>query len=338
MARTGEAAGSWMRRSAVALAVTLLSVASASAAEVCTAAQRAVADRALRLTNRQAARAVRQVFPWGAPLSTDPRSAHDLIVQREYVIGYDADLRGPVWSADVVGVRPLTGGRIDCFRADPRLAPHVAATKGDFSEPIFDQGHMVPNGDMTFDEVAILNTFVMSNMSPQFCQFNRGTWQILETFVRSWSRTGRPLYVFTGAVFDRDGNGTRDPDGAAVRMRSRNGESRVAVPSMYYKILARPRPDGGLETLTILLRHDQVDVDGAAAVAYLDANVSSIATVEKLTDLKFFPRRQGRRVEATRQWSVAGFKFRSLVNPTCRTTAGARIQADGPSVFALPNP
>ena len=97
-------------------------------------------------------------------------------------------------------------------------------------------------------------------------------------------------------------------------------------------------PDGGLETLTILLRHDQVDVDGAAAVAYLDANVSSIATVEKLTDLKFFPRRQGRRVEATRLWSVAGFKFRSLVNPTCRTTAGARIQAGGPSVFALPNP
>ena len=175
-------------------------------------------------------------------------------------------------------------------------------------------------------------------MSPQFCQFNRGIWQILETFVRSWSRSGGPLYAFNGAVFDRDGNGQRDPDGAAVRMKSRNGASRVAVPSMYYKILARPRPDGSLETLTILLRHDQVDVDGPAAVAYLDANVSTIATVEKLTDLKFFPRRQGRRVEATRLWSVAGFKFRSLVNPTCRKTAGVHIQPGAPAVFALPNP
>lgn len=307
----------------------------ASYAADCTAAQRQAADRELWLNERDRNHASEIVFPWGAPITSNTSNQRRL-VQRDYVIEYDDDLRGPVWAANVLGLKELEGGRIDCFRQDPRIPGPVASRPSDYNEAIFDQGHMVPNADMTFGDIPIINTFIMSNMSPQFCQFNRGVWQILETFERHWAEEGTPVYIFNGAVFDRDGDGARDSDQESVRMRSRSGQTNVAVPSAYFKILARQGGDGRLHTLTILLPHSQVDVDGQAAVDYLRAHVSTVGTVERLSGTDFFPRATRGVVEDTRLWDVEGASFRSLVAAPCRRTAGAFI-ADGiPQTFALP--
>ena len=322
-------------RAAVMACVAVLAAGPALAAN-CTAAERAAADGALLLTAPEQGRALSEVFPWGAPVSLGPTDNERLLVQRDYAISYDDDLYGPLWSANVLGLRPLPGGRVDCFRADPRIPAAVSATPADYDEPIFDQGHMTPNGDMTFDRTAIINTFVMSNMSPQFCQFNRGVWQILESFVRHWGRAPGPLYVVNGAVFERDGDGLRDPDAAAVRMRSRNGRTRVAVPSMYFKVLARPRADGGLDTLTILLPHDQTDLDGLAAHRYLDDHVSNLPAVEALTGLKFFPEFAGPRTDVGHLWDVTGLSSRSRVAAPCRRTGGARLVPGAPTAYGLP--
>lgn len=302
----------------------------------CTAAEKAAADLQLTLTPADEKEALRTVFPWGAPMGQRPTENERRLVQRDYVINYDDDLYGPVWSANVLGLKPLPGGRIDCFRADSRIPADVSATPSDYDEPIFDQGHMVPNGDMTFSESAIINTFMMSNMSPQFCQFNRGVWQILETFARHWGAGPEPLYVVNGAVFERDGDGVRDLDTAAVRMKSRNGRTRVAIPSMYFKVFARKRGDGGLDTLTVLLPHDQTDLDGAAAHAYLDSHVSNLPAVEALTGLRFFPEFDGPRTDLARLWSVEGLSFRSLVAGPCRRTAGAALVPPSPAIYRHP--
>src|SRR5262249_23968662 len=155
---------------------------------------------------------------------------------------YDANLRDPLWvayrlDANRIGVAP----RIDCFRTDPRLVPDQAATPADYDEPIFDQGHLASNADITGSLKAVLNSFLMSNMTPQYCQFNEGVWEITENLVRLWAKERGPLYVITGSVFDRNGDGRRDADGAALRMRSKNGSARIAIPSAFYKILARQK-------------------------------------------------------------------------------------------------
>lgn len=304
-------------------------------ADDCTAAQREAADRQLWLNARDRDLATDAVFPWGAPAAAADGSRRRL-VQRDYIIDYDDDLQGPVWSANVLGLKPLAGGRIDCFRQDPRIPGAVASRPSDYNEPIFDQGHMVPNADMTFGDIPIMNTFVMSNMTPQFCQFNRGVWQILETLVRFWAEDGSPVRVLNGAVFDRDGDGARDADADSVRMRSRNGRTNVAVPSAYFKVLARQDPDGSLRTLTILLPHDQVDVDGQAALDYLRGHVTTLAAVERATGEDLFPDLSGAPVEDRELWDVAGASFRSLVAAPCRRTAGAFVASGTPAVFALP--
>ena len=300
----------------------------------CNSAQRDAADRQLWLNERDRDLATETVFPWGAPVSTGAANERRL-VQRDYVIEYDDDLRGPVWAANVLGLKPLRSGRIDCFRRDPRIPESVASRPSDYDEPIFDQGHMVPNADMTFGEIPIINTFIMSNMTPQFCQFNRGIWQILETLVRHWAAAGTPVYVLNGAVFDRDGDGVRDQDSASVRMRSRSGRTNVAVPSAYFKILARQDTHGRLQTLTILLPHDQTDVDGQPAINYLRAHISNIGIVEGLTGTDFFP--QAREVMEDRDlWDVSEASFDSLVTSPCERTAGAYLSGESPQFFVLP--
>lgn len=304
-------------------------------ADNCTAAQRQAADQQLWLNARDRDLATKTVFPWGAPAATAD-STQRRLVQRDYVIEYDDDLQGPLWSANVLGLKPLSGGRIDCFRQDPRIPGAVASRPSDYNEPIFDQGHMVPNADMTFGDIPIMNTFIMSNMTPQFCQFNRGVWQILETLVRFWAEDGTPVYILNGAVFDRDGDGVRDPDHDSIRMRSRNGRTNVAVPSAYFKVLAREDPNGALQTLTVLLPHNQVDVDGQPALDYLRGHITTLATVERLTGSDLFPDRTGPAVENRDLWDVSGASFRSLVAAPCRRTAGAFVQSAMPAVFALP--
>ena len=301
----------------------------------CSPAQREAADRQLWLNARDRGLATAAVFPWGEPEAPADPSRRRL-VQRDYVIDYDDDLQGPVWSAEVVGLKPLKGGRIDCFRPDPRIPAEAASRPSDYDEPIFDQGHMVPNGDMSFGDIPVMNSFIMSNMTPQFCQFNRGIWQILESLVRFWAEEGSPVYVLNGAVFDRNGDGAWDADEDAVRMRSRSGRTRVAVPSAYYKVLARPQPDGTLQTLTILLPHSQIDLDGQAAIDYLRGHVTTLSTIERLTASDLFPDLSGPVIEDRTLWDVSGAAFRSLVAAPCRRTDGAVIVSGTLAVFALP--
>lgn len=318
-------------------AVLWLVVASPGLAQAadCKTPQREAADRQLWLNARDQDQTLAAVFPWGAPMAAADPSRRRL-VQRDYVIAYDDDLRGPVWSANVLGLAPLVGGRIDCFRQDPRIPGVVASRPSDYDEPIFDQGHMVPNADMSFGDIPIMNSFILSNMTPQFCQFNRGIWQILETLVRFWADDGPPVYVLNGAVFDRDGDGAWDADEDAVRMRSRTGRTRVAVPSAYFKVLARPRPDGGVETLSILLPHTQIDLDGQAAIDYLRGHITRLSTLEQVTGSDLFPTLSGAPLEDETLWDLTGAAFRSLVAAPCRRTAGAVVASGTPAVFVLP--
>jgi len=160
----------------------------------------------------------------------------------------------------------------------------------------------------------------MSNMSPQYCEFNRGIWQILEAQVRRWAQDRGTIYVTNGSVFDRDGDGRRDEDSEANRMKSNNGKMRVAVPTAFYKVIAAERPDGSLETLAILLPHNHDDLDGQPAMDYLQSHVTTIATIERETGLHFFPDTPQKPVEATSLWTYAKPSPRSLAT-NCRPEA-----------------
>lgn len=295
----------------------------------CTAKERAAADKELWLNTKDKGLAVRRHLPWGTPKPDKSDPSEVLLVQRDYVNSYDEDLRIPLWSAErIVAARFKQLDRINCFRRDPRLKAPVASSPADYKEPIFDQGHMTPNGDMSISATAIINSFIMSNMTPQYCQLNRGVWQILEVLVRHWAQEYKTVYVITGSIMDRDGDGKRDTDNEAKRMKSNNGKQRVAIPTSLYKIIAHKRADGSLEVLTVVLPNDQTDLDGKEAVQYISSHIRSVSDVSKVTGLTFFPNLDKPLHEAATSalWDIGKTKFRSLVNADCRKTAGMYVQ------------
>jgi DNA/RNA endonuclease G (NUC1) len=308
----------------------------AVAKDLCSAQEKGAANHALSLTSQEVAVAVAEHLPWGAPRPLIAQPNEQLLVQRDYMIEYDVGLRVPIWAADhVTGDKIDKVRRSDCFRADPRLSKAAASTPGDYDEPIFDQGHLTPSADLTTSRLAVHNSFVMSNMTPQVCQFNRGVWQILEGLTRLWAKEYGEVYVLSGSIFDRNGDGVRDPDASAVLMTSKNGNKRVAVPSAFYKIIAHRQPDGSLVTLTVMIPHDQADVDGEDAYAYIGSHIVSLAKVGAVSGLAFFQQGSPAINEATNLWPFTRPGPTSLTNsPQCRGTAGAVIQAD---TYVLPH-
>jgi endonuclease G len=292
----------------------------------CTSVERRAADKQLLLNKHDKDVAVETTLPRGVPQPAGAVTNEELLVQHDYVIDYDRTLLVPLWSAERLVASDLgrEKDRINCFRADPRLKKPVASAPSDYKEPVYDQGHMTPNGDMTMSTNAVVNSFIMSNMTPQYCQLNRGVWQILEVLVRHWAAKSKTLYVITGSILDRDHDGRRDDDGQAKRMKSSNGKQRVAIPSHIYKIIAGKRSDGSFDVLTILLPNDQTDLDGAPAVRYLADHIRPLADVERMTGLRFFPDLDKPLHEASAPniWDTSKAKFRSLVSAKCRETTG----------------
>jgi len=306
-----------------ALLVCLAFVAYPAAARTCTADEKAEADKKLWLNKRDTTAAINRHLPWGLPESIASHDTIQVLAQRDYVIGYDLELRVPLWTAHRLNAKGLgKNERVDCFRRDPRIDAPAASLPSDYKELVFDQGHLTPNGDMSTGLVPVINSFMMSNMAPQFCQFNRGVWQILESLIRVWVKEKKILYVVTGSAFDHDDNGHPDANTDVPRMKSSNGKERVAVPSHFYKIVIHQQENGTVESLAFLMPHDQTDVAGDEAIQYLERNLKSIEDIEAVVGVKLFPAVEGKYPpKASALWAFEGAIPRSLVDDRCRATA-----------------
>lgn len=257
----------------------------------CTVAERKSADQQLWLNVRDQQASIMNHLPWGEPTESVAAFPERLLIQRDYVIRYDDDLKIPVFTAERVDASRFKKKipRTDCFRPDPRIPTPLASKPKDYEEPIFDQGHLAAFADQATSVIAGNNSFVMSNMAPQTCQFNRGIWQILEGIVRVWVAERKTVYVISGSIMDRDADGVRDEDNLAARMNANNHTNLVAIPTAFYKIVSSQNTDGTVETLTIVLPHNQANPDRNDALAYLQNHITTVGDIEHRTGLGFFP-------------------------------------------------
>lgn len=256
----------------------------------CTVAQARSADKQLWLNARDKELSLARNLPWGAPRPTAPVSNEELLIHWDYVIGYDDDLRVPLWTGErVIGKKLGHTTRSDCFRADPRLPSTVASTPGDYDEPLFDQGHVTPSADVTTSKISVWNSFVMSNMTPQYALFNRGIWRKLEDYARRWAIANGTAYILTGSTFDRNGDGHRDADSDAPLMKPRKGVPRVAIPTAFYKVIAIEQPDHGLKTLAFILPNTPLAIKSKDTLTYLSSKLVHVEAIEQLTSTDLFP-------------------------------------------------
>ena len=113
--------------------------------------------------------------------------------------------------------------RKDNFKTDP-LIMTSSAQLSDYKGSGYDRGHLAPSADMKHNEIAMSESFYMSNMSPQNPSFNRGIWKKIEKKIRDWTYLFGELLVITGPILDKD-------------YLDVIGENEVSVPKWYYKVI-----------------------------------------------------------------------------------------------------
>src|ERR1051326_1325181 len=282
-----------MRRpSSLGSAALLLSLlfAQSLAAEVCknnqvSKADLATFDKKLPVSESARIHAEKLHFPWGLPGHTQ------LLHQREFIISYDRERRIPSWVGYRLTSQDLVKApRKNSFRTDPRVTDAESSTCDDYQRnrdekiTLFDRGHLAPNADFIRTPQAQAYTFFLSNMAPQFSPFNQRLWAHFEALVRNWTKSKKVLYVITGSVFDRDGDGQPDPLPLTQFMTP---TGRVGIPTHFYKILLHENDDGKLEALSVLVPHEQAIPPNFDA--HLKAHLVSIEKIEKMTGLNFLP-------------------------------------------------
>jgi endonuclease G len=95
----------------------------------------------------------------------------------------------------------------------------------DYQKSGFDQGHLAPNADMSFSVQGAKESFLLSNMSPQYPGVNRGVWKQLESTVRALTyQTKHPLTIYAGDIW---------PPSNAKAI----GPNKVIVPEVLWKVI-----------------------------------------------------------------------------------------------------
>lgn len=146
-----------------------------------------------------------------------------------YIINYSDQWRTACWSAYCLTPADLKGKapRRNNFQPDLEVPPEFRSELADYRGSGFDRGHLAPAGAFTRSREAMAATFLLSNMSPQYPNTNRGIWKSLEDQIRELVKGAETTWVITGNAF-------LDQDSQAIGPLSwtrRAGRKRVAVPT-----------------------------------------------------------------------------------------------------------
>jgi endonuclease G len=151
-------------------------------------------------------------------------SSTNIVKHAFYSLMYNEQHEQPSWVTYMLCRKRLNGpyNRTNDYRADPEVATG-SASPADYASSGYDQGHMAPAEDFSFDSTAEEESFYMSNMSPQLGSCNRGIWKRLENEVRRWAKKYDTLYITAGPIFTDN--------------LMTIGQDHVSVPNFFYKVI-----------------------------------------------------------------------------------------------------
>ncbi|MCL2028221.1 MAG: DNA/RNA non-specific endonuclease [Bacteroidales bacterium] len=213
------------------------------------------------------------------------------IQHQYYALEFDTAQRHSIWVAYVFNnhynLNNVTRPNPDPWIYDPQIPrefqwayPHNpdAPGAGNFPTlPGYDRGHLIASADRLFNSAANLETFHISNASPQVGRyFNQHIWESLESLVRRWARASDcdTLYVVTG--------GAINPGVETLgRIGSRNN---VTIPKYYYKALVKRK---GNDFTGIAWWFENKQHSSTTVTNYSYA--MTIRELEQKTGINFFP-------------------------------------------------
>jgi endonuclease G len=192
-----------------------------------------------------------------------------------FILGY-SDLRGnPLWVEYALTPLPENEPslkRPNRFETDWRSINRVSHDS--YQQSGYDRGHMAPNYAISrlYGKEGQVDSFLMTNISPQKSKLNQRVWQRLEEVeIQHFAKRFGKVWVITGPVF----NGTIE------RLKS---DWTVEIPDAFYKIyIAKPNPNAHPIALGFVIPQT---VKGKEPLMQF---VTSVDHIEAQTGLDFFP-------------------------------------------------
>ncbi|MDE6491386.1 MAG: DNA/RNA non-specific endonuclease [Muribaculaceae bacterium] len=145
-------------------------------------------------------------------------------------VSFNPELHIPNWVGWELTREKASGTepRADRFMRDDNV--RGCASPEDYRGSGYDRGHMAPAADMKWDVKAMRKSFLLTNVCPQDHALNAGSWKKLEEKCRMWAMADSVIYIVAGPVL-------------TDTIDEYIGESGVAVPKRFFKVIASPYAD-----------------------------------------------------------------------------------------------
>ena len=208
-------------------------------------------------------------------------SCGEIIHYSHYSISFCKDRKLSEWSIYLLTSNLLNSDpypRSNNFRQDPNLNGSDARTIN-YKFSGYDRGHLVPAGDMSFiSEIAMSESFYMTNIVPENPGFNRGAKRRVEKQIRDWTIEFDSLVIITGIVFE-DYKESMLNDSSKYFI----GEDNIFVPKFHYKVIIDI-----INNRSIALLMGNYNDVSVPIGEFIYSNTVSIDYLEDLTGLDFF--------------------------------------------------
>jgi len=216
---------------------------------------------------------------YGAPV------CDEILTGRYFTIGYSWYFRQAKWTLEIINPNDYIlreTDRLDNFRADIRIPNRFRAGLNAYRGSGYDRGHLVASANHDILEIQNSETFLLSNMSPQNSDFNRGIWRKLEDAIRVLNDKQEILetYVLTAPVFyfDRIIETIGVPD-------DKLGID-IPVPHAFAKSVIAEDIRGNLSLWTFLMENKKLD-------GKIEDYLASTYDVEQIVGGRFWDRISG---------------------------------------------
>jgi endonuclease G len=125
---------------------------------------------------------------------------------------------------------------------------------------------MCPAGDNKWDETAMRESHLLTNICPQNQALNSGVWNVIERDCRKWAKAYGDVYVVCGPVLLNKNHKTI-------------GSNEVVVPEAFFKVILRlnPKPSA----IGFVIRNNE-------GKKKRDQFVNTVDDVERITGYDFF--------------------------------------------------
>lgn len=196
------------------------------------------------------------------PLSSSSYACPQYSMVRYYdnfIACFDPRTKNPWWVYEIINATDLEGPAnrdLSWFKEDKSFSKLHRASLIDFKNQPYDRGHLAAAANHKNSQVSMDETFILTNVSPQEREFNRGIWCYLEHWIRQYiSKHNAVAHIISATLFLPN----KDTDGKLRVSYPVIGPNHVAVPTHFLKAILFETPSKSRQVYAFIIPNSKVD-------------------------------------------------------------------------------